>query len=201
MPQARLYLIADATIVTQLDTAASEWGPMDGATTFSEGRPLSADGGSTITHKAANTLADHPAFEGQPIDVDRLIETFASTPAMDVYECDDPFGSGTVYRLDVLGADAIEKTEIGTGDLQTLALEDAGLVVYETEGIEGTPEWEPGVFYGTQSEYDAYTGEAGYGGREALYEGTTYQTIDGQGHVSQVGWEPPNVPSLWEQTS
>ena len=33
-------------------------------------------------------------------------------------------------------------------------------------------------------------------GEEFTYEGTTYRVL--QAHTTQVGWEPPNVPALWE---
>lgn len=77
MPRARFYMIADTTVISDVDNYASEWDPLDGSTTFSEGQPLSSDGGTTITHRAANTLADHPGFSGTPIDVDLVLD---STP-------------------------------------------------------------------------------------------------------------------------
>lgn len=46
----------------------------------------------------------------------------------------------------------------------------------------GTPDWEPGI---TVEVGDLYT-----------YEGSTYRVI--QGHTTQAGWEPPNVPALWD---
>lgn len=45
--------------------------------------------------------------------------------------------------------------------------------------VEG---WQPGVAYATSD--------------EVVYDGTTYRCITG--HTSQVGWEPPNVPALWQ---
>lgn len=44
-------------------------------------------------------------------------------------------------------------------------------------------EWESGVRYEP--------------GNIRLYNGQLYVVNDGQGHTSQVGWEPPNAPSLW----
>ena len=67
--------------------------------------------------------------------------------------------------------------------------------------VEGRliPEWEVGLFWGTEAEYDAHTGDEPYGGRTARYEGTTYQTIEGQGHVAQAAnWSPDLTPALWE---
>jgi hypothetical protein len=61
------------------------------------------------------------------------------------------------------------------------------------------PQWEVGLFWGTQAEYDAHDGSEEYGGRKARYDGTVYQTIDGQGHVAQSpDWTPPSTPALWE---
>jgi len=134
MPRARLYMIADTTVVSDADAEAAKWDPYDGSTTFSEGQPLSADGGLTITHRAANTLADHPGFTGTPIDVDQVLERLKGPPLLTIYACSDPYGEGTVYRLGWDGSQVTE-TEIGSGDLQALALSDAGLQVYETESL------------------------------------------------------------------
>ncbi|NUW37765.1 fibronectin type III domain-containing protein [Nonomuraea sp. SMC257] len=43
-------------------------------------------------------------------------------------------------------------------------------------------EWAPNVAYAT--------------GARVTYNGVTYECI--QGHTSQTGWEPPNVPALWK---
>ena len=134
MPRARLYCIADTTVVSDADAAAAQWDPLDGSDTFGRGQPLSADGGSTITHRAANTLADHPSFSGTPIDVNLVLNRLKESPMLDIYACDDPYGEGTVYLLGWDGSQVTE-TEIGTGDLQTLALQDAGLEVYQTESL------------------------------------------------------------------
>ena len=134
MPRTRLYCIADAAVVSDVDDLAAEWDPYDGSTTFSEGQPLSADAGATITHRAANTLADHPGFTGTPIDAGQVLDRLKSPPILTIYACDDPYGQGTVYRLGWDGTQVTE-TEIGTGDLQTLALQDAGLQVYQEESL------------------------------------------------------------------
>lgn len=47
---------------------------------------------------------------------------------------------------------------------------------------EGSTEWQPETDYAT--------------GAECTYEGSAYTCL--QGHTSQAGWEPPNVPSLWK---
>lgn len=47
---------------------------------------------------------------------------------------------------------------------------------------EGSTEWQPDTDYAT--------------GAECTYEGSAYTCL--QGHTSQAGWEPPNVPSLWK---
>ena len=47
---------------------------------------------------------------------------------------------------------------------------------------EGSTEWQPDTDYAT--------------GAECTYDGSTYTCL--QGHTSQAGWEPPNVPSLWK---
>jgi len=133
MPRARLYMIVDTTVVSDADAEAATWDPLDGSDTFATGQPLSADG-TTITHRAANTLADHPDYTGTPIDVNLVYERLKNPPLLDIYACDDPYGEGTVYRLGWDGTQMTE-TEVGTGDLQTLALQDAGLEVHETEPL------------------------------------------------------------------
>lgn len=47
---------------------------------------------------------------------------------------------------------------------------------------EGSTEWQPDTDYAT--------------GGECTYEGSAYTCL--QGHTSQIGWEPPNAPSLWK---
>ena len=173
-----MRFLVTTQIIQTLDSAAEAWDlGGDGAGTFAEGAPLSADGGDSITHRACNCLWDEDL-----IDLDYLLETFASTPAMTVYRCQDRLGNGVVEKANVLGADAIEWSEVGEGDFVEIALQDAGLVRYETETIGGVSEWEPGVAYEV--------------GDQVSYDDTVYECI--QAHTSQQGWEPPNVPALWE---
>ena len=58
----------------------------------------------------------------------------------------------------------------------------ATLALFRAVQPEGSTEWQPNTDYAT--------------GAECTYEGSTYTCL--QGHTSQVGWEPPNVPSLWQ---
>src|SRR5258708_16332452 len=46
---------------------------------------------------------------------------------------------------------------------------------------QSIPTWAPNTAYAT--------------GALVVFQGTEYKCI--QGHTSQVGWEPPNVPALW----
>lgn len=134
MPRARLYMIVSVSVVEDADAEAAKWDPMGGSDTFATGQPLSVDGGTTITHRGANTLADHPGYDGTPINVDLALDRLKSPPILTIYACDDPYGQGSVHRLSWNGSQVTE-TEIGTGDLQTLALQDAGLEVYPTEPL------------------------------------------------------------------
>jgi hypothetical protein len=129
---ARLYCIADTAILSDVDNYAAEWDPFDGSTTFSGGQPLSADGGSTITHRAANTLADHPDFSGRPINVDKALDRLKNPPLLSIYACGNPYGRGVIYKLGWDGTQVTE-TKIGKGDLQDLALSDAGLEKYKDQ--------------------------------------------------------------------
>lgn len=54
--------------------------------------------------------------------------------------------------------------------------------LYRRVQPEGSTEWQPDTDYAT--------------GAECTYEGSAYTCL--QGHTSQAGWEPPNVPSLWK---
>jgi Carbohydrate binding domain. len=56
-----------------------------------------------------------------------------------------------------------------------------GWTLVEEQG-GGTPEWQAGVAYAI--------------GDEVTYQGITYSCR--QAHTAQLGWEPPNVPALWE---
>lgn len=47
---------------------------------------------------------------------------------------------------------------------------------------EGSTEWQPDTDYAT--------------GTECTYESSAYTCL--QGHTSQIGWEPPNAPALWQ---
>ena len=47
------------------------------------------------------------------------------------------------------------------------------------------PTWQPNTTYAT--------------GALVMFNGVEYKCI--QGHTSQVGWEPPNVPALWQPVS
>ena len=54
--------------------------------------------------------------------------------------------------------------------------------LYRRVQQEGSTEWQPDTDYAT--------------GAECTYEDSAYTCL--QGHTSQAGWEPPNVPSLWK---
>jgi len=61
----------------------------------------------------------------------------------------------------------------GAGDWTNLTNNDTG---------GSTDEWQAGVSYEI--------------GDVVTYQVTEYECI--QAHTSQVGWEPPNVPALWD---
>lgn len=141
---ARFYIIASVAVLAEADAEAEKWDPLSGSATFSKGQALSGDGGNTITHRGANTLANHPEHAGSPIDVDKVLNRLKTAPLLDVYSCDDPYGQGPVHRLAFNGSE-ITETKIGNGDLQTLALSDAGLEVYHDQAIEDTLDQEPSL--------------------------------------------------------
>ena len=54
--------------------------------------------------------------------------------------------------------------------------------LYRRVQPEGSTAWQPDTDYVT--------------GATCTYNGGTYTCL--QGHTSQTGWEPPNVPALWQ---
>lgn len=126
---ARLYAIADTNIPSAAENAAVGWTVQgEGEGTFQNGARLSDDGGTTTTHRAANALQGD---DGDLWDVSQLIDAFTNTPLFALYASGDRLGTGTVYRRD-----SGQWTEIGTGDLETRALEDAGLVRVEADPLD-----------------------------------------------------------------
>jgi hypothetical protein len=121
----RLYIIVHNNNFTAAETAAEEVDVAGiGTGSFQDGAVLSADGGTTHTHSAANVL--RPC-----IDTDAATDFYASVPFDAVYGCTDKLGEGDVYRFD-----GTEYTgPIGTGDLESVALSDAGLDTYQTETL------------------------------------------------------------------
>lgn len=120
---ARLYIIVHNDNLAAAETAAEEVDAAGvGVGSFKNGAPLSADG--THTHSAANVLRGC-------IDPQEATDFYSTVPFDAVYGCTDKLGEGEIYRFD-----GTEYTgPIGTGDLETLALQDAGLDTYQTETL------------------------------------------------------------------
>jgi len=121
----RLYIIVHNDNLDAAETAAEEVDVEGiGTGSFKNGGVLSSDGGTTHTHSAANVLRSC-------IDTEKATEYFDSVPFAEVYGCTDKLGNGDVYRFD--GTEYVGP--VGTGDLQEVALDDAGLNTYETEPL------------------------------------------------------------------
>lgn len=121
----RLFIIVATANLDAAETAAEEVDVEGiGTGSFADGAPLSADGGTTHTHSAANVLRSC-------IDPQKATEFFDTVPFDAVYGCTDKLGEGDVYRFD-----GTQYTgPIGTGDLESVALSDAGLTKYQTETL------------------------------------------------------------------
>lgn len=120
----RLYVIADNSVLNAAEDAAVSWDVEgDGSGTFEQGARLSDDGGTSHTHSACNGLESC-------VDLTKVQEALTNTPLFSVYGCTDRLGNGTVYEY--AGG---TWTEVGTGDLETQALTDAGLDKYEAEPV------------------------------------------------------------------
>lgn len=72
--------------------------------------------------------------------------------------------------------------------------------VWEPGNDGPVPTWEditPPVDPEPESEVPAWApGVAYVAGEAVVHGGVTYRVV--QGHTSQTGWEPPNVPALWQ---
>src|SRR5262249_19929357 len=73
-----------------------------------------------------------------------------------------------------------------SGSLATLIIAAILCCLIMVAGIAQTiPNWAPNTAYAV--------------GALVMYQGVEYKCI--QAHTSQVGWEPPNVPALWQPVS
>ncbi|GGQ19658.1 carbohydrate-binding protein [Streptomyces roseolilacinus] len=113
--------------------------------------------------------------------------------------CAEPGDSGGSY---ISGSQAQGVTSGGSGDCRTGGttyhqpinplLQTYGLTLTTTDPGEpgpGDPPDEPGGTWAAGTVYDA--------GDQVTYGGATYRCL--QPHQAQVGWEPPNVPALWQR--
>jgi len=113
----RLYIIVHNDNLEAAETAAEEVDIAGiGTGLFAQGARLSEDGGTTHTHNAANVLRSCT-------DTQKATAYYDSVPFEAVYGCTDDLGNGDVYRFD----GTRYAGPVGTGDLATLALDDAGL--------------------------------------------------------------------------
>ncbi|MGI5479555.1 carbohydrate-binding protein [Streptomyces lavendofoliae] len=111
--------------------------------------------------------------------------------------CAEPGDSGGSY---ISGSQAQGVTSGGSGDCRSGGttyhqpinplLEAYGLTLRTTTGPEDPPDpGEPGGTWAAGTVYRA--------GDQVTYGGATYRCL--QGHQAQAGWEPPNVPALWQR--
>jgi hypothetical protein len=120
----RLYIIVATSNLDAAETAAGEVDAAGvGTGSFQDGAPLSSDGGTTHTHSAANVL--RPC-----IDPQKATDFYDTVPFDAVYGCTDKLGEGDVYRFDGTGY-----VQVGTSDLESVALSDAGLTTYQTKAL------------------------------------------------------------------
>ncbi|MDL2077814.1 alpha-lytic protease prodomain-containing protein [Streptomyces sp. GXMU-J15] len=112
--------------------------------------------------------------------------------------CAEPGDSGGSY---ISGSQAQGVTSGGSGDCRTGGttffqpinpiLQSYGLTLKTTSSGPGDP-GDPGDPGGTWSAGTVYQA-----GATVTYGGATYRCI--QSHQAQPGWEPPNVPALWQR--
>jgi len=120
----RLYIIVANENLTAAETAAEDVDVTGiGTGSFEQGARLSEDGGDTHTHSAANVLRSC-------IDPQKATDFYDTVPFYAVYGCTDKLGEGDVYRFDGTGY-----VQVGTSDLESVALSDAGLTTYQTKAL------------------------------------------------------------------
>ncbi|MEW2073014.1 MULTISPECIES: alpha-lytic protease prodomain-containing protein [unclassified Streptomyces] len=110
--------------------------------------------------------------------------------------CAEPGDSGGSY---ISGSQAQGVTSGGSGNCSSGGttffqpinplLQNYGLTLKTTGGGEEPPEEEPGGTWSAGTVYQP--------GDTVTYGGATYRCL--QGHQAQTGWEPSNVPALWQR--
>ncbi|CAL9337043.1 hypothetical protein SUDANB146_00186 [Streptomyces sp. enrichment culture] len=110
--------------------------------------------------------------------------------------CAEPGDSGGSY---ISGSQAQGVTSGGSGNCSSGGttyfqpinplLQNYGLTLKTAGGNEEPPGEEPGGTWAIGSVYQA--------GDTVTYGGATYRCL--QGHQARTGWEPPNVPALWQR--
>lgn len=192
----RHFIIVPIELEPQANTEAGKWDrEAAGNKTFSFAG-ASSDGGQTMTHRISSTLIDsayYPPNQGGKSAVE-VLDAFYATGHYQGYRIRRPQEQldGTA-PITALNEGIVEKylmhpsrwEVIGEGRLSDIALADAGLVMY----YEMEPMAEPAP--------DAWAAGTTYAAGDVVtYEGVQYRCR--QGHTALVGWEPPNVPALWE---
>jgi len=199
--------LSDAEYQALLDDAIT-WEP---DLQLSEGDEVADDGKlyrviqpkppNTFTTVAGQEPHKVPALYVQIQPVNVIGEWTQPTGAQDAYykpvevggvmrSSDQGQGSYCTFEGDVWKTEIDANTDAPPTNWENLTNNDTG---------SSTGEWQAGVYYGTESDYNDYVdggGTAPHGGTNATYQGTEYVIL--QPHESIVGWEPPNVPALWD---
>lgn len=123
---------------------------------------------------------------------------------------DTPEGVLAAAGADAKGAQAVSQWAVGVD----YAVDDKVLYNGElwkcVQAHTSQSDWAPGVAQALWSHPGpsqgggsggagptAWAAQTAYAvGDQVTYQGTTYSCL--QAHTSQVGWEPPNVPALWQ---
>lgn len=172
--------------ITERTTAAGRWESTDGGVTWRLVEPdpsLEGRRGRVpesmmrdAAHALASRIAIAPRLQDEALTASE-IETVSVL--FDEWEPDKDYEVGAVVRYEsrLWECRQAHTSQVGWGPGEVLAL------WYRYRGADEGEEWEPSTPYTA--------------GDEVEYEGERYRCL--QGHTSQEGWEPPNVPSLWER--
>ena len=110
---------------------------------------------------------------------DEQVATIA--PLFDPLTAGTQVDTGDVYRWDGTLVEALQPHTVEAWWLDLASLPPSLYKVHRTDDGTGPIEWQPGISVTTED--------------QVWYDGVLYDVL--QGHTTQTGWEPPNVPNLF----
>ena len=131
--------------------------------------------------QSAAAVARIVAAEKVRADVLSEAEVEAVSGLYDDLTAGTAVATGDVYRWDGTLVEALQPHTVEAWWLDLASLPPSLYKVHRTDDGSGPIEWQPGISVTTED--------------QVWYDGVLYDVI--QGHTTQTGWEPPNVPNLF----